>query len=519
MSNNRKYDITIAGGSLGGTIAAFRAAESGKTVYISEATDWLGGQLTSQAVPPDEHKWIEQFGRTESYAKFRDKVREHYRNHPMIIDGLKTREHFCPGGSWVSRVSHEPKVAVKILNEMLAPYVEKGLITIDYFTVPDSAEVAGDTVRNVTFRNLKTQELTCVESKVFLDATDCGDLLPVTGTEYNTGAEGKPETGELHAPEVARHDDMQPITWVVALELTEDEDYIIPKPVMYDYFREYEMSYDNAKLLSWYAPDAETRKKGLYAMFDNENPVHKLGLWSYRRVIFGDYYKDKRADVSLINWPQNDFALGNIYDDIDAERNLEMARQQTLSLVYWLQTEAPRADGGKGYKVKPRGDVMGTDDGLAKAPYIRESRRIKAIKTVTEEEVSRRYNKGICKRSDSVGVGHYAIDVHLTTKTHTFLYDPTYPFEIPLSAMIPVRVRNLIPACKNVGCTHLTNGCYRLHPVEWNIGEVAGLLAAYCVEHNCLPREVLEQHLTDFQQLIMSKGVEIHWPEDRMELN
>ena len=33
---------------------------------------------------------------------------------------------------------------------------------------------------------------------------------------------------------------------------------------------------------------------------------------------------------------------------------------------------------------------------------------------------------------------------------------------------------NLLPACKNLGVTHITNGCYRLHPVEWNIGEAAG---------------------------------------------
>nr|WP_246320979.1 FAD-dependent oxidoreductase [Paenibacillus germinis] len=29
---------------------------------------------------------------------------------------------------------------------------------------------------------------------------------------------------------------------------------------------------------------------------------------------------------------------------------------------------------------------------------------------------------------------------------------------------------------------HITNGCYRLHPVEWIIGEAAGYLAADCLE-------------------------------------
>ena len=27
---------------------------------------------------------------------------------------------------------------------------------------------------------------------------------------------------------------------------------------------------------------------------------------------------------------------------------------------------------------------------------------------------------------------------------------------------------------KNLGATHITNGCFRLHPVEWNVGESAG---------------------------------------------
>ena len=41
-----------------------------------------------------------------------------------------------------------------------------------------------------------------------------------------------------------------------------------------------------------------------------------------------------------------------------------------------------------------------------------------------------------------------------------------------------VRMENLLPAGKNLGTTHITNGCYRVHPVEWNIGESAGALAA-----------------------------------------
>jgi FAD-dependent oxidoreductase family protein len=36
-------------------------------VVLTQEYDWLGGQLTSQAVPPDEHTWVERFGVTASY--------------------------------------------------------------------------------------------------------------------------------------------------------------------------------------------------------------------------------------------------------------------------------------------------------------------------------------------------------------------------------------------------------------------------------------------------------------------
>lgn len=512
-----KYDIAIIGGSLGGVQAAIKAAESGKKVYLCEETDWIGGQLTTQAVPPDEHKWIEEFGATKSYLKYRNDVRDYYRNLPGISDEIKNKERFCPGNSWVSRIAHEPKVALHILNSYLAPFIENKTLEIDYHTVAVDSVVEEDEIRSLTVENKKTKETKVIEAKYFLDATDCGDLLPVVGAEYKTGAQSREETGEYHAPEIADPYDMQPITWVAALELNPDGEYKIPKPEKYDFFKELDVPYDDNKLFSWYAPDAETQKKVLFSFYDNEVEEKPLGLWSYRRIIDTKNYKDPSIkEVSLINIPQNDFSLGNIYEEKDALKNRELAREQTLCLVYWLQNHAPRADGGFGYPVKLRPDIVGTEDGLAKAPYIRESRRIVAKRIICEQDVSKRFNETPKREEDSVGIGHYAIDIHLTTKSHAFFYDPTHPFEIPLSSMIPVRIKNLIPACKNIGCTHLTNGCYRLHPVEWNIGEVAGLLASYALDYNMTPDEIRNVRLKEFQELLVQEGISLHWDFDRM---
>jgi hypothetical protein len=116
---------------------------------------------------------------------------------------------------------------------------------------------------------------------------------------------------------------------------------------------------------------------------------------------------------------------------------------------------------------------------------------------------------------DSVGIGSYHMDLHITTTGDHSEFGSTLPFQIPLGALIPLRVENLLPACKNLGVTHLTNGCYRLHPVEWNIGEVAGSLAAFCVAQKKLPREVRNKPelLADFQKLLRTDGVRLDWPK------
>ena len=90
---------------------------------------------------------------------------------------------------------------------------------------------------------------------------------------------------------------------------------------------------------------------------------------------------------------------------------------------------------------------------------------------------------------------------------------PSLPFQIPLGALLPVRVENLLPACKNLGVTHITNGCYRLHPVEWNIGESAGYLAAFCLDKNVPLRAVRERKelLDEFQKLLSDQGVLLQW--------
>lgn len=139
-------------------------------------------------------------------------------------------------------------------------------------------------------------------------------------------------------------------------------------------------------------------------------------------------------------------------DLFERERNLDAAKQLSLSLLYWLQTEAPRPDGGRGYPgLRLRGDVMGgTLDVLAQAPYIRESRRLRAEFIVREQHIAYPLRPdGPEIFPDSVGTGCYRIDLHPRVNGAGYLDLGCWPFQIPLGAMIPVRVENLLPGGKN----------------------------------------------------------------------
>jgi hypothetical protein len=166
---------------------------------------------------------------------------------------------------------------------------------------------------------------------------------------------------------------------------------------------------------------------------------------------------------------------------------------------------------------------MGTEDGLAKYPYIRESRRIQAEFTILEQHLTREEREKVVGNGneqllaqpfpDSVGIGYYHLDLHPSTGGDNYIDTPSVPFQIPLGAMIPQRMENLIPACKNIGTTHISNGCYRLHPVEWSIGEAAGSLCANSINRKTIPRSIRNtpQELKDFQSLMVKNGTILEW--------
>lgn len=515
-------EVLIVGGGVGGCAAALAACENNLNVILTEESDWIGGQFTSQATPPDEHGWIEEFGCTQNYRKFRNEVRDYYRNNFPLTEEAKKNPVLNPGNGWVSPLCAEPKVFLEIFESFLKPFVDKGILRILTEHFPVSAETENDKVKNVTLTDLQNKREIKIKAQYFIDATELGELLPLTGTEFVTGSESKAETGEPSAKDFINPNNSQAFSVCFAMSYHEGENHTISCPEDYKFWQSFTPNLKpvwNGRLLSLDGLNPRTLEPVHYNFQPNNEPNKAFaGLWTYRRIRYTKNFLEGAfdSDITTVNYPQIDFLLGDLANAESYDEKYEIideAKAQSLSFLYYLQTEL----GFQGLKL--RKDVVDTTDGLAKMPYVRESRRIKAEFTVLEQHVSaacRPQEIYAEKFDDSVGIGFYRIDLHPTTGGDNYVDVEALPFQIPLGALIPKRVKNLLAACKNIGTTHITNGCYRLHPVEWNIGEAVGNLTAFCLRNNKLPKEVRNDTrcLRNFQKMLRQKGFELKWREN-----
>jgi len=498
-------DVLVIGASLGGVAAALRAGAIGAAVCLVEASGWIGGQMTGQGVcTPDENEYVETIGSTAAYRDFRQRVREFYRTTYHLSAEGAAMPRFNAGRCWVNGgFSVEPLVGMRLLGEMLAEFPNISLVLN---TAVTAVERDGDAIAAV---NAVAQDGTGTHflAPFVLDATDTGDLLLLSGAEWTVGAESRRETGEPDAPADAHPEWVQPFTFPFALERRPaGENHTIAPP-------------------PGYAQLKATQRYGI-----QDGPIRQVfggafPWWTYRRVIAAENFADPAFphDIATINTGANDYEGGIVPSgspDADAQA-LATGRLASLGYLYWLQTECPRDDNParRGYpELRPRPDFFNTPDGLAPLPYIRESRRLRAQKTVRETDIAAKYNPG--PRAplfpDTCGIGSYGIDIHHGSTGDPGLWEPTKPFQIPLGALLPLGITNLIASCKNIGVTHITNGAYRIHPSEWAVGEAAGALAGFCAGQGVTTGAVASDAglLRSYQKLLLGAGVPLFWWSD-----
>jgi len=268
-------DVAIIGGSLGGVAAALAAAQAGVKVVMTEETAWIGGQVTNQGVSPlDENKLIEVSPPSESYRSFRENIRTYYQTHYNAPDAMLDGRPLNPGNGWVSNLCFEPVVGLKILNKMLQPVIDAGKLEILCNTIPVACQGEPEHIEAVNCQ--QGEEMFEIRASYFLDATDTGELLPLCGLPYTTGAEAQEDTRETDAcPDGAHPEQIQSFTYCFFVEFCPGEDHTIVKPEGYEKFRDrqpYSLTlYDRAG-------------EGInYNMF-KATPERPLPFWTYRRV-------------------------------------------------------------------------------------------------------------------------------------------------------------------------------------------------------------------------------------------
>ncbi len=628
-------DILVVGGGLAGAGAAYEALLLGKTVCLTEITDWVGGQISSQGTSAlDERRTQrEKLFFPKGYLEFRERIRKHY--------GKRN-----PGECWVSGSCFFPFDGHKLLFQQLEDAAKKGKGTLKWFpstvvkelnieTLPNRgtgqqitsviaiqhSPAKGTPPLNTEFLSQKMEDIYRYENSprfdkkilrfvskssqpnqladwYVIEATETGEIIGLSDIPYRLGVDKRSYLEPSSSSVTGDPYCTQGFTYTFAMEETE-KPQTHEKPVYYERYAPY-FSYELPRL----------------ADFDL--------VFTYRRIWSPQLGKEKTfggitftepvpGDISMQNWTWgNDYRPGTAKDNFIYTREqlqelgqlspggwmgglrtetLARGEEHAISYYYWLVEGITDSQLGDGVKVPHLNNrylsgfdsPMGTAHGLSKYPYIREARRIigrpsltfPAGFTVTEIDISRQnfqsdfyrqnlspaeYRRLIAtlaglegfsvldgtlspdqavkrKRStiypDSVGIGHYAIDFHPCMTEHPpekpgntekagerQRQGQAYPFEIPLRAIIPQKIDNLLIAGKSIALSHIAAAAYRVHSFEWSSGVAAGITAVYALDNNVLPYQLVEsdflignQQLRELRQKIDASGNPTVFPD------
>lgn len=116
---------------------------------------------------------------------------------------------------------------------------------------------------------------------------------------------------------------------------------------------------------------------------------------------------------------------------------------------------------------------------------------------------------------DTVGIAQYHIDFHPCMRDFPVekpgnierpgvrqAQAPSYPAQIPLRAMIPQKIDNMLVAGKSIATSNIAAAAYRVHSFEWSAGAAAGTTAAFVLDQKMLPFQLTQSLPTPSPQLL-----------------
>lgn len=506
-----EYDVIVAGAGTGGCAAALQAARMGARVLLLEETDWIGGQMSCAAVTTMDEDSV--------WMKFPVRERGFYREfHESMVAYYQTldKDPFVAYYGYPEQFEggYEPKAARAVLYGFIKQAREhNGVLDLGLRSRVVAVRKAGGTVTGATI-DLGGAQRKDIACKVLVDATEYGDVIPLTGARYRVGN----GTSDKVDPTAL----VQDHTWTAVV-------------------REYPGGVPDRLLIKSPPPGYEEGAARRFRKFTNDG----IMLWGaagkgikgsrHWRVYFAwrgmaDADSLLTGERSLARHTQCGFNGGNDYpvtaatieDPAQRLRDEREGIYKTLGALYYFQHElgvnwSLAEDEGydtpynraKMQALNLRPDLAALAVHLPQQPYVRECRRIIGVQTLSAKDLGRFENAKHV--ASSVAMGDYFMDLDHGKTAQAIEPDLDAgelpkgggPFQVPFEVFIPEKIDGFLPAEKNISQSRLANGATRLQPVTMLTGQAAGAIAALAVKQGVQPRALKPLRV---QQALLESG-------------
>lgn len=514
-------DLLIVGGSESACAAAVQAARLGvKRIVLVNDIKWLGGEFSAEGVGCLD-EWTLVKGRHANFPRsgLFSEVVQRIRAHNTVKYGMAS-----PGNAFCGTETIEPAAAAKIFEELVEPYVKSGALRIERTWQPVNVITVNGRVTGVEFEPaMDGQARLTVKAKMTMDASDWGDVIRLSGAKYGAGPDLRSRFGEPSAPESfdeAGAQEMNPLSWCLVLRETGGKDATIPKPASYD-GRSF-AALDG--IPPWVDSDMST---GMYSATGNSPYTH-------RRLV--DRWHNGFApgtEATFLNYPTQDYPLcqlpqrvvdalekdepgaskKNFVNLTPGQRAIVFAdiKEHALGMLYHLQTAVHDRVGDfpQSFRYMALTDEFGTVDRLPPKPYVREGLRLEALYMVREQDIragGRQPAWAKAMPADAVFGFQFNIDFH-PTRRKFLTEDRNGPWQnvhtpsrgwhtdtdravFPLRGVVPVEMKGLIGAGKNIGVSSVVQSALRLHGQMMHAGQAGATLAWMCLRDGMEPRDI-----------------------------